>query len=432
MTSIVDEVRASVRILQKFEGTSHHEKMSTTHANRLKSVIEAEDFTARDLEAMLDLLAGSKFLEADQCSVMDALATNSTTTTSPKASPPRHNATQQFESCYLVLTEQAWYMLKLGDFSEMFAILTDLGLVKPSEKTLKAMTVAWQIAAYGIEQTRLKDRDSMRAAVAFMKKTWQTHRQMCPPIQNMILTYPDNVNQLRHEYPKEFQAAFDDKGKTIGQMPFEHCEIEALLKASRIRKLANSNGSSPSNPGSELAVRRHEHIGGAFSMEQCAMMMVQCMQAIAGSPASRPRVAEESPIRDLSIYPVQHTTSHDSGLTNGTEDFEMDTDDLSTNDCVPTLAELRDDERAKKTVAKKRPAASDASEHMMKKPAMASGKVVPPRPGYVQVSRDAGCDLPAGWTIWMKPPRNDKYYMDPATNLMFKSMVEVRRFLKSA
>ena len=75
------------RILQKFEGTSHHAKMSTTHANRLKSLIQAEDFTARDLEAMIDLLADSKFLEADQCSVMDALATNSTTTTSPTHYP---------------------------------------------------------------------------------------------------------------------------------------------------------------------------------------------------------------------------------------------------------------------------------------------------------------------------------------------------------
>ena len=65
-------------------------------------------------------------------------------------------------------------MLEPWDFSEMFTILADLGLMKPSEKTAKAMTIAWQVASHGIDETRLTNKDAMRAAAAFMKEKWAT------------------------------------------------------------------------------------------------------------------------------------------------------------------------------------------------------------------------------------------------------------------
>ena len=66
---------------------------------------------------MFDLLEGATFDEVDRVSLIDALA-NKDIVTARNASRIKHNTTQKCEICYQVLTEEAWHMLRLGDFCE--------------------------------------------------------------------------------------------------------------------------------------------------------------------------------------------------------------------------------------------------------------------------------------------------------------------------
>ena len=188
-------------------------------------------------------------------------------------------------------------------------------------------------------------------------------------------------------------------------------------------------------------------------MDQCAAVMMQCVQAMMGGAAFRPRVRDESPVRDLNIVKglMRARHRHDDAIADDApEDLKSSregicdtpcggkadptaegTHDFEATDAVKTLSDLRDENLAAVTASKKRPAAAIASGHIMKKPAMSSGAVVPPRIGYVQASRDAACELPAGWTIWRGPPRDDKYYCDLVTKRIFGSTVAVRKFLMS-
>ena len=81
MVSIIDEVRASLRILRQFDGASRHAEMPKKEANRLKCAIEAADFPSQDMAAMFDLLGRATFVDDDRGSLIDALANEDTVTT---------------------------------------------------------------------------------------------------------------------------------------------------------------------------------------------------------------------------------------------------------------------------------------------------------------------------------------------------------------
>ena len=155
-------------------------------------------------------------------------------------------------------------------------------------------------------------------------------------------------------------------------------------------------------------------------MDQCAAMMMQCMQAMMDQRATlRPRVRDESPVRDLNIVrgPTRAKHRHDDAIADDTpEDLEPSREEICDTPCGgkadPTAEGTHDSEAtdAVKTLSglrgeaaiapKKRLGAAEESGHIMGKPCMSPGAAVPPRVGYVQVSRDAGCELPVAWTIW--------------------------------
>ena len=120
--------------------------------------------------------------------------------------------------------------------------------------------------------------------------------------------------------------------------------------------------------------------------------------------------------------------------------------DASPDDVTKMIEEFRGEKAITAKHAKKRPAAAEAAGATVSKKPPAAGATVSKKPaaaagtekhcmsrhmldmGYVRTSTDA-VKLPMQWSVWMKPPRPDKYFVDGRTGNRYRSVCEVKKAL---
>jgi hypothetical protein len=121
--------------------------------------------------------------------------------------------------------------------------------------------------------------------------------------------------------------------------------------------------------------------------------------------------------------------------------------DASPDDVTKMIEEFRGENAITAKHAKKRPAAAEAAGATVSKKPPAAGATVSKKPaaaagpetthnmsrhmldkGYVRTSTDA-VTLPKQWSVWMKPPRPDKYFVDGRTGNRYRSVCEVKKAL---